>query len=66
VLQKPPIGLRPRWLVDDQRLEEIIAAVIRYIYAGYPIPIEWAEELNELTVRKNQRKEKENPNVKVT
>lgn len=64
--EKPPLGLRPRWLVDEQRLEEIIEAVIRYIYAGFPIPIEWAEELNELTIRRNQRKQKEKLNVDET
>jgi hypothetical protein len=44
----PPLGLRPRWLVAEQRVAEIKAAMNRYIEANEPIPSEWQEELHEL------------------
>jgi hypothetical protein len=44
----PPLGLRPRWLVAEQRIAEIKAAMNRYIEANEPIPSEWQEELHEL------------------
>lgn len=48
---KPPIGITPRWLLDEEREIEIRRAITRYTDAGYPIPIEWYEELNEIVER---------------
>ena len=48
---KPPIGITPRWLLDEEREIEIQRAITRYTDAGYPIPIEWYEELNEIVER---------------
>lgn len=50
---KPPLGLRPKWLSDEQRLEEILAASERYIEANKELPQEWMIELIEL-VRKTR------------
>jgi len=47
-LKKPPLGLIPRKIKDQQRLEEILEALDRYIYAKKAIPINWIEEYNEL------------------
>lgn len=47
--RKPPLGLIPRWLHREQRLNEIIAAMSRYIYAGMQLPIDWVEEYNQIT-----------------
>jgi hypothetical protein len=44
---KPPVGIRPRWLVDEQRVEEITAAMLRYLKAGVPVPNDWILELAE-------------------
>jgi hypothetical protein len=53
----PPLGLRPRWLVAEQRIAEIKAAMNRYIEANEPIPSEWLEELHELlTYLRNRRR----------
>jgi hypothetical protein len=53
----PPIGLRPRWFVAEQRVQEIKAAMNRYIDASEPIPSEWLEELHELlTYLRNRRR----------
>lgn len=45
---KPPIGLRPRWIVQALRIREILEAMGRYNSVGKPIPEEWSEELDEL------------------
>jgi hypothetical protein len=53
----PPLGLRPRWLVAEQRVAEIKAAMNRYIEANEPIPSDWQEELHELlTYLRNRRR----------
>jgi len=45
---KPPLGLKPKWVHDDQRKIEILQAIERYNIAGIAIPKEWQEELNNL------------------
>ena len=51
---KPPIGITPRWLLDEERAIEIEQAIARYNEADYPIPIEWIQELNEVYERLNK------------
>ncbi len=43
-----PIGLRPKWVSDKERLNEVRSAIVRYYDAELKIPIEWIEEYNEL------------------
>jgi hypothetical protein len=45
---KPPIGLRPKWVSDKERLNEVRSAIVRYYDAELKIPVEWIEEYNEL------------------
>jgi len=45
---KPPIGLKPKWLSDEERLNEVIGAIIRYSDVKLKIPFEWIEEYNEI------------------
>lgn len=49
---KPPIGLMPKKLHDEQvkeeRLREVSDAIHRYQKAGKKFPTEWVEEYNEL------------------
>jgi len=45
---KPPIGLRPKWVSDKERLNEVRSAIVRYYDAELKIPIEWIEEYNQL------------------
>jgi hypothetical protein len=49
--EEPPLGLRPRFLAEESRLIEVWEAISRYLQAGYPLPIEWIEEYNELAER---------------
>ena len=46
--RKPPLGLCPRFLRKEQRVQEICAAIIRFHTAGKKVPEEWLEELVEL------------------
>ncbi len=48
---KPPIGLRPRFIVDLQRFDEICCAMVRYRDVGLTIPEDWETEFNELRHR---------------
>lgn len=43
--ERPPLGLRPVWVVATKRIEEIQAAMARYVDADVKIPGEWFEEL---------------------
>ena len=47
-MKRPPIGLKPKWLHDEQRLKDVRDAIVRYYNADMPIPIKWIEEYNEL------------------
>jgi len=55
---KPPIGLRPRWIVQSLRIREILEAIDRYVSAGKPIPKEWSDELNELFAAQRETEER--------
>lgn len=47
----PPLGLKPRYLVEEERLHEIFAAIMRYRKVNKEIPESWIEEFNELIQR---------------
>ena len=48
VYTKPPIGVKPRWLHDSERLKDILDAIERYTNADLPIPKDWVIELRDL------------------
>ena len=50
-IKKPPLGLRPKFVVAAERLKEISEAVKRYVDAGVDVPDEWLEEWEELAER---------------
>jgi len=43
-VQKQPLGLRPEYILLEQRQIEIEDAVARYVEAAYSIPSEWFDE----------------------
>ena len=43
---KPPIGLTPRYIFEERRMQEIIDAIERYRKAKKPIPSKWIYEYN--------------------
>jgi hypothetical protein len=52
----PPLGLRPRFIVDERRAIEIVEAMTRYVENAKPIPNEWLAELTEINKRLADRK----------
>ena len=53
---KPPLGLKPRFIVEQARIGEIRMAMNRYIDEFKTIPLEWIFEYNDLAHR--QKKDK--------
>ena len=45
---KPPLGLCPRDIREEQRVEEICEAIIRYKKAKKLVPWDWLKELADL------------------
>lgn len=52
---KPPIGLRPRWIAEELRMQEIAGAILRYTDAGMSVPAPWTEELAQLCLNAQHR-----------
>lgn len=52
---KPPLGLTPKWVIQEARYFDVCGAISRYYNAGLKIPIEWIEEYNELVEWFSQR-----------
>jgi hypothetical protein len=51
---KPPLGLRPKYISDSDRADEIMAAIHRYEAAGKTIPEAWYVELGKLLYKPKQ------------
>lgn len=49
-MKRPPIGLIPKSIHDQTRLEELLSASKRYLDAGLPINSAWLKEMVELKV----------------
>lgn len=49
--KRPPLGVRPRYLLDEERITELKGAISRYIKSNWPIPDNIINEYNELTER---------------
>ena len=46
--ENPPIGVMPRWVVRERRVQELARVIVDYKLAGKdPLP-EWFEELKQL------------------
>jgi len=46
--EKPPLGIIPRYLYVEQRINDIQEAKLRFLDSGKEIPLEWEVELKEL------------------
>lgn len=51
-IREPPLGLKPRWLHDEQRLAEVDAAIERYTKERRIVPQEWLDEQEHLQFQK--------------
>ena len=47
-MEKPPLGLIPRYIHREQRVDDIKSAILRFMERNYPIPKKWIKEYNEL------------------
>lgn len=47
-ITRPPLGLVPKWVRDEERLKEIKEAIDRYTAEFKSIPSEWVVEYNSL------------------
>lgn len=45
---KPPLGLKPKYIVQAERCGDIARAMSRYNDAGKEIPKEWVDELQDI------------------
>lgn len=46
-MHKPPLGLKPRRLVVEARIKEILEAMSRYVDEGRVVPEYWHDELSD-------------------
>lgn len=53
---KPPIGLKPKFLYE-QRFLEVCSFISRYYNSGQQIPIEWINEYNQLVINVGNNKQ---------
>lgn len=54
---KPPLGVMPRHVHEQLRIQDLTRAIQRYAMACRHIPNEWIEELKELNDRNSNRGE---------
>ncbi|MEK5008799.1 hypothetical protein MHI11_16735 [Bacillus sp. FSL K6-3312] len=48
MVKEPPLGIIPKFIHDERRAEDLVAAIERRISARSEIPLEWFEEYNNL------------------
>lgn len=48
IFKKPPLGITPKSIWLQQRLNDLLEAIDRYQVAGYEPKSEWIEERNQL------------------
>lgn len=54
--KQPTLGLKPRYIHEEQRAREIGEAICRRLKAGEVVPSEWLKELGELMERKEHHR----------
>lgn len=47
----PPVGLVPKWVRREERIDEILEAIESYSAHGKPVPPFWIAELRELVTQ---------------
>lgn len=45
--KRPPLGVMPKFIWIEHRIEELKKAIYRYLEADKPVPKEWYEELED-------------------
>ena len=52
--EKPPVGLKPRYIHEMERALDITAAIERRLLKGMKVPAGWVKELYNLVVRNQE------------
>ena len=52
----PPLGPKPRWIINEQRIVELKEVISNYMDANWPIHREWVLEYNELVSKLEEEK----------
>jgi hypothetical protein len=47
-IRKVPLGVSPKYIWDEQRIQDLKGAIERYTQANLQVPIEWVDEYNTL------------------
>lgn len=55
VMDKPPIGIVPKYIHDERRLKDLVKAIKRYTEKNLFIDPKWFEEYNVLAEEFQQR-----------
>ena len=50
---RPPLGIKPKRIVEKERFFEILGALERYVRAGMEVPEEWISEMLQLVRKHN-------------
>jgi hypothetical protein len=50
-MKKPPLGVMPRKIWEQDRQLDLLAAMQRYVEEDVKIPADWIDELNDLNER---------------
>lgn len=56
LMNKPPLGVTPKYLWDERRIRDLMGATARFIDEGEPVPKEWVEELLDLLTANQPRR----------
>lgn len=56
-LKEPPLGIKPLFIHNEQRLDQLNAAIERYTNTGFPVPKEWISEKKSLEKYLKERKQ---------
>ena len=51
IQEKPPIGIKPRKFVEEERLSDLANVISRYAEKKLAIPCAWIQEYNELVMK---------------
>lgn len=54
----PSIGVTPRFIVEEGRLQDLSTAIERRTQEHMPVPFDWIQEYNELLERIEKRNSK--------
>jgi hypothetical protein len=47
-MERPPLGVTPRWAWLEERMVELFQAIMRYRKAGLPVNPDWIREFQEI------------------